>query len=146
MPNKNTILGGGGFHHVAIKVKDFDATVAFYTALGFTEKVAWGEGDGRACFLDTGDGNYIEVFAGGPPRDQRHPWGEGSAIVHFSIRVKNCEAATRLAEKHGAKVTMETKPITIQGNRGQKIPIKISFVQAPGGEVLEFYENDPKDL
>jgi glyoxylase I family protein len=144
--HNNTILGGGGFHHVAIKVKDYDAAIRFYTALGFTEKVAWGEGNGRACFLDAGDGNYLEIFGGGPPAEKRHPWGEDAAIMHFSIRVKDCQAALRLAEKLGAKVTMETKPITINGNRGQTIPIKIAFVQAPGGEVLEFYENDPKDL
>lgn len=147
---KNKVLGGGGFHHVAIKVRDFDAAVRFYTGLGFTEKVAWGEripdGDSRACFLDTGDGNYIEIFSGGGDPTDRHPWGEGAAILHYSIRVADCAAAVRLAESLGAKVTMETKPITIHGNRGQVIPIKIAFVQGPGGEVLEFYENDPKDL
>lgn len=55
-------------------------------------------------------------------------------------------AAARLAERAGGRVTMEPKPVTIRGTRGQQIPIVISFVQAPGGEVVEFYENDPKDL
>ena len=65
----NSKIGGGGFHHVAIRVYDFDATVRFYTeVLGFTDKVRWGEGDNRAIMLDTGDGNYLEVFAGGRQR------------------------------------------------------------------------------
>jgi glyoxylase I family protein len=143
---KNSILGGGGFHHVAIKVQDYDAAVRFYTALGFTEKVSWGEGAGRACFLDTGDGNYVEIFGGGPAPAKRHPAGDDAAIIHFAVRVNDCDAALRLAERHGATVTMPTKPVTINGSNGQKIPIRIAFVQAPGGEVVEFFENDPKDL
>ncbi|KQX48346.1 MULTISPECIES: VOC family protein [unclassified Paenibacillus] len=59
-------LGGCGFHHVAIRASNFEATVKFYTeGFGFTERLSWGEGDRRAVLLDTGDGDYLEVFAGG---------------------------------------------------------------------------------
>ena len=146
MAHNNRTLGGGGFHHVAIKVQDYDAAVRFYAALGFTEKVNWGDGDGRACFLDAGDGNYLEIFTGGGTPATRHPWADGAAVVHFALRVADCEAALRLAERNGAMVTMPTKPVTINGTRGQRIPIKIAFCQGPGGEVIEFYENDPEDL
>ncbi len=45
MNGKNTTFGGGGFHHRATRVSDFDASVQFYTrVLGFAEKVRWGEG------------------------------------------------------------------------------------------------------
>lgn len=39
----NPILGGnGGFHHVCVKTRDWDKTMAFYQdVLGCTEKVAW---------------------------------------------------------------------------------------------------------
>ena len=48
MAGRNAAIGGGGFHHVAIKVADFDGTVEFYTqALGFTVHARWGEGDNR---------------------------------------------------------------------------------------------------
>jgi glyoxylase I family protein len=146
MPHDNRILGGGGLHHVAIKVKDYDAAVRFYAALGFTEKVSWGDGDARACFLDAGEGNYLEIFAGGGTPETRHPWGDGAAVVHFALRVADCDAALLLAEQNGAKVTMPTKSLAIDGLGGEHIPIKIAFCQGPGGEVIEFYENDPKDL
>ena len=43
---ENPIIAGCGFHHVAIRVAEFDATVRFYTeALGFRKAVEWGEGD-----------------------------------------------------------------------------------------------------
>jgi len=36
----NEKLGGGGFHHVAVFVPDFDAAMQFYKdVLGFTERV-----------------------------------------------------------------------------------------------------------
>ena len=42
MESSNAIVSGCGFHHVAIRVADFEATVRFYTgALGFRQAVAW---------------------------------------------------------------------------------------------------------
>ena len=63
-------IGGGAPVAVQSMTKtetaDFDATMRFYTeGFGFRPAVRWGEGDGRAVLLDTGDGNYLEVFAGG---------------------------------------------------------------------------------
>ena len=50
-----------GFHHVAIRAVDFDATVKFYTeGLGCTVHYGFsvpGRMD-RAAFLDAGDGRY----------------------------------------------------------------------------------------
>ena len=87
MTGTNETIGGGGFHHVAIRVQDFDASVKFYgETLGFREKITWGEGDKRAIMMDAGDGNYIEIFAGGTPG----PKPEG-AIIHFAIRTDDCD-------------------------------------------------------
>src|ERR1700744_1592378 len=104
----NPTIGGGGFHHVAIRVTDFDKSVRFYTeALGFVEKIRWGEGNGRAIMLDTGDGNYLEIFAGGGPR---RPEG---AILHFALRTTDCDAATERARAASAKVTIEAHDYTL---------------------------------
>src|SRR3954447_23135179 len=101
MPKTNQTLGGGGFHHVAIRARDWDASVRFYTqALGFVEKIRWGEGPKRAIMLDTGDGNYLEIFANG----SAEPKPEG-AIIHFAIRTDNVDAAVERARSAGAEVT-----------------------------------------
>ncbi|MXX14727.1 MAG: VOC family protein, partial [Gemmatimonadetes bacterium] len=43
--SQNKTIGGGGFHHVAIRAHDFEASVKFYTeAMGFQKKISWGEG------------------------------------------------------------------------------------------------------
>ena len=33
MKGNNEILGGGGFHHIAMTVNDFDASVKFYVEM-----------------------------------------------------------------------------------------------------------------
>jgi len=137
MGKTNAVLGGGGFHHVAIRARDFEASVRFYTqALGFKEKINWGEGDSRAIMLDTGDGNYLEIFAGGT----NEPKPEG-AILHFAIRTTNCDTATQRAIEAGATVTMQPKDINIQSRPGPT-PVRISFVKGPDGEVIEFLQNE----
>jgi len=135
-PNNNPTIGGGGFHHVAIKVADFDRAVDFYTTgLGFTSKITWGEGDKRAVMLDTGDGNYLEIFAGGDPNAASE-----ARMIHYALRTTNCEAAHQKALAAGATERMAPKEIHING---QPTPadVKISFVIAPTGEIIEFFEN-----
>ena len=89
-------INGPGFHHVAIRAYDFDATLRFYEeGMGFKRRYGWGEDDSRAAMLDTGDGNYLEVFAGGKrPHDEESPEG---AILHFALRVPNTDSAFQKA-------------------------------------------------
>lgn len=127
----NRVIGGGGFHHVAIRVQDFDASVKFYTeVLGFTERVRWGEGDGRGILLDTGDGNYLEIFAGGKPG----PKPEG-AFLHLALRTDNVDAAIDVVRKAGMEVTVEPKDVSLG-----PIPARIAFFKGPDGEIIEFFQ------
>ena len=86
-----------GFHHAALKVANFEAVVAFYqTGLGLTERISWGEANNRAVLLDTGNGNYLEVFAGG---DGAKPQG---GVLHLAFRTADCDAALAQAVAAGA--------------------------------------------
>ena len=137
MSGKNETIGGGGFHHVAIRAQDFDASVRFYTkALGFREKIAWGEGAKRAIMLDAGDGNYMEIFAGGS--DSPKPEG---AILHFALRTSDCDAAIARARAAGATVTVEPKDVDIPSTPGPT-PVRIAFCKGPDGEIIEFFQNE----
>jgi glyoxylase I family protein len=133
----NKTIGGGGFHHVAIRAHDFDGSVRFYTeALGFVEKIRWGEGPKRAIMLDAGDGNYLEIFANAAPG----PKPEG-AILHFALRTTNADAAIERARAAGAEVTVEPKDLTLQSTPGPT-PIRIAFCKGPDGEFIEFFQNE----
>ena len=136
MAGHNDAIGGGGFHHIAMRVQDFDASVAFYTeGLGFKEKIAWGEGDKRAIMLDTGDGNYLELFAGG---DEPKPEG---AVLHFALRTSDTDTAIERARDAGAEVTVEPKDVTIE-SRPAPTPVRLAFCKGPDGEIIEFFQND----
>ncbi len=133
MTGTNTLLGGGGFHHVAIRVVDFDASDAFYRALGFEPVREWGAEPKRAAMLDSGDGTFIEIFEGGAPATT----SEGR-ILHFAIRTADCYAAHALALKAGAVETVAPKDAEIP-SRPRPLAVRLSFVKAPGGEIIEFF-------
>ncbi|MDE1169638.1 MAG: DJ-1/PfpI family protein [Verrucomicrobium sp.] len=135
--HRNPVLGGG-FHHTAIQVRNYDETIAFYKKLGFTEKVAWKHDARRAAMLDSGDGNYLEVFE----REAR--LGEIPAeggILHFALRTPDVDAAHAAALAAGATEQRAPADVTIP-NEAYPVPVRISFVKAPGGEVVEFFQNE----
>lgn len=135
MGGSNTAIGGGGFHHVAIRVGDFDASVKFYKEiLGFKETISWGEGDKSAIMLDTGDGNCFEIFAGGVKGQK--PEG---AFIHVALRTSDCDAAIEKVRSAGMEVTMEPTDVTIQST--PPTPVRIAFFKGPDGEMLEFFQN-----
>ncbi|MBC8080363.1 MAG: VOC family protein [Gorillibacterium sp.] len=134
MSGTNKMLsGGGGFHHVAIKVGDFDKTIAFYTELlGFQARLTWGEGDERGALLDTGDGNYLEVFAGGEKGIK--PKG---GFFHIAFRTDDVDSAVERVRLAGAEITIEPKDVVIQGEVAT--PIRIAFFNGPDGESIELF-------
>ena len=133
----NTLLGGGGFHHVAVRVHDFDAALRFYNeALGFVEKVRWGEGEKQVALLDVGDGNYLEVCAGGPKEPPA-----GGAMTHFALRTSDVDAAIERVRAAGARVRVEPQDVTLQG-RPFQLSVRIAFCKGPGGEEIEFFKNE----
>ena len=125
--------GPRGFHHVAVRVKDFDKSVGFYTqAIGLVQRYAWGEGDKRAAMLDTGDGSCLEVFAGG---GEIKP--EGS-ILHFALRTDDVDGALARAKAAGAEVTMEPKDLDIPSTPAPLL-VRIAFCKGFDGELIEFF-------
>lgn len=133
----NSTIGGGGFHHVAVRVPDFDVVMSFYKGvLGFTERIAWGEGDKRAVMLDVGDGAYLEVFAGGTATPK-----EDGPILHMALRTDNVDTAVERARAAGMKVTVEPKDVTIPSHP-HETPVRLAFFRGPAGELYELMANE----
>jgi glyoxylase I family protein len=132
----NSTIAPKGFHHVALRVKNFSASKEFYTqALGFTPVHAWGGGENgnRAVMLDTGAGDYIELFEGGQEISE-----PVSPLLHFALHTNDCDAAVDRARRAGAKITVETKNVDIPSD--PPYPVRIAFCKGPDGEVIEFFQ------
>lgn len=134
-----------GFHHVAIRARDFDATLRFYTeGLGCSVRYRFSvpERIDRAAFLDMGDGHFIEVFGSGSTVQsegrRRRPDEEPTegALLHFCLRVTDVEAAYARALAAGA--TARIPPRTAQLGGEPPAEVRIAFVTGLNGEVIEF--------
>ena len=137
--NSNQVIPGCGFHHIAIRTSNWDKSMRFYCeGLGFTQKIAWGEAPARAVMLDTGDGNYLEVFERESAPEASNIGSAEPNILHLCFRADDCAAAVEKARAAGAEVTVEPKypePFEKIG-----IKAKIAFVKGPDGEICEFFE------
>ena len=134
-PN-NKLIGDGGLHHVALRVRDFEKSIAFYTnVLGCVEKVRWNETPKRIVLLDTGNGSYIELFESG----QNSPKPD-DAFWHIALRVADADAAFKRCRDAGCESYVEPKSLENLGGKG--ITVRLSFVKGPDGELIEFFQSD----
>ena len=124
----NSIIAGCGFHHVAMKVANFDQVVAFYTeGLGFSVNKQWP----GAIMLDAGDGVCLEIFP-----DGRFETVDNS-YVHVAFKVDDVDAALARAAAYGAKITIPPKDVDIASD--PVFPVRIAFCVGLSGETIEFF-------
>ena len=135
--HQNSAVAGCGFHHVAIRTADWDASMRFWQeGLGFGLAIQWGDAPRRACMLDMGDGNYLEIFERDPlPQSEV----EG-AILHLCFRTDDCDATVERARAAGAEVTVEPKSLELSGNI--TVLVRLAFIKGPSGEICEFFQNE----
>jgi glyoxylase I family protein len=142
----NTKFSASGFHHIALRARDFDKSLAFYRdGLGFPVAHAWGEGAGRIALLDLGDGNYIELFAS-KPGQVPEPGSEAATaypFFHLALRSKDVDRDIETVRALGCPITVEPKSVPIGGD--PLVTIRVGFFLGPDDEVLEFFchQNDP---
>ena len=130
----NDIVKGMGFHHVALKCKDLDKSLAMYRALGLTEVARWGEGSGVIVMMDVGNGDIMEFFANGSDE-----FSEKGKWQHFALRVDDVEQAYRTALAAGFAPVSAPNSFTLPST---PTPMTIcgAFVKGPDGEDLEFFK------
>ena len=135
MENINKKITGMGFHHIALKAADFEKSLDFYTnGLGMTPVLSWGEGNGRITMLDMGNGDIVELFAGGGDE-----FAKVGKYIHFAMGVDDVDAAYDAAIAAGAvsKTAPKDAPLNSQP---YKVTLRVAFVYGPDGEELEFFK------
>ena len=126
----------GGFHHVAMRVMDFENVVEFYTqGLGYTKGIYWGDGDSRAQMIDLGNDNFIEIFSGGNEISD----AVNNGLLHIALRSDDCARDLENAVNAGAIVTMPVTDINLQTHPVNKI--RIAFFKVLQGEIIEFFQD-----
>ena len=85
--------------------------------------------------LDTGDGNYLEIFE----RLEASTLTGEPNLLHLCLRTDDCEAAFKTAVAAGAEV--RTEPMVPGAFTNMGLKTKIAFVFGPDGEIIEFFES-----
>lgn len=123
-----------GYHHVAIRTRDFDKSLAFYRqVLGSEIHRLWGEGNHRGVLLTLGNGNLLELLASDAPLA-----GPDDVLIHFALATDDVAGMVERAVAAGAEVTsafrtldLPAQPAPFRGNN--------AFVKGPDGELVEFF-------
>ena len=132
----NGIVGLG---HVAIKVKDLDATLAFYSGLlGFPEMMRLPAEDGSVglVYLRITERTFLEIFPGA--ETDRAPGWNANGVNHICLEVDDIDAVARAMEAAGVPLIIPVKT-GLDGNRQ-------AWVEDPDGNRIEFMEMAPDCL
>ena len=124
--------------HIALRVRDLDKSIDFYTKLGYPEFLRLNRENGETwiVYMRMADDLYIELFPGGP-KDQMNTPPEHTGVTHLSVMVDDMDKA----EQHLGKVGIPLmRPRNagrcLDGNRGM-------WVEDPDGNRIEIMEMAP---
>ena len=136
MTGHNDKIGGGGFHHISMRVRDLEISLKFYVeGLGCSVRLTWGPKEGPTVLLDTGDGNYLELSPG-----ESEGFNPQGLVRHFALRTDDCDKAIEAARAAGAEITMEPRDVVLSSD--PPTPIRVGFCIGPDGEVIEFFQDE----
>lgn len=128
-----------GYGHVAIKVKDLDASLEFYRdRLGFPEMLRLENEDGSTwlVYLRITDDHYIEIFPGA--ESDRAPGWNANGVNHMCFIIDDLDATVARIVDAGIALTSEIKP-GLDGNRQ-------AWIEDPDGNRIELMEMAPDCL
>jgi len=121
--------------HVALRVRDYDATVRWYIdKLGFRVVREWPSRDMRLCYLENGL-TRVEIMGGGEVQLSEEPLDFESSLRrpgyhHLSLMVDDVQQTTAILRERGVAV--------IEGPRDVgEIERRIAFVRDDNANIIE---------
>ena len=121
--------------HTMLRVRDLDASLAFYTGplgMRLLRKQDYPEGEFTLAFVGYGDEADTTVL------ELTHNWGKkdyvlGDAFGHLALAVEDAKSACEALRAKGVKITREPGPM----KHGKTV---IAFVEDPDGYKIELIE------
>ena len=123
--------------HIALRVNDLDASVAFYNAIGFPEvlRLLNDKGAPWIVYHRVSDDLFIELFPGAD--GQKVPPPERTGLMHLCLTVEDIDASEAMLKQAGiALMRPRTAGRGIDGNRGM-------WIADPDGNQIEIMEMAP---
>src|SRR5581483_11911611 len=118
--------------HTAMRVRDVDASIAFYTALGFELRGRLNFDTAYNVYLGLpGDGDRLELTVNAS-RDEPYDLGDGYG--HIAVTVDDLDA--RLERLRAQGIVPEREPY----HPGGREEFRICFVQDPDGYRIELID------
>lgn len=128
-----------GYGHVAIKVKDLDASLAFYRdKLGFEEMLRLHNDDGEVwlVYVRITDTHYLEIFPGA--ENDRAPGWNANGVNHMCFTIDDLDATAQRIKDAGIALTTDIQN-GLDGNRQ-------AWIEDPDGNRIELMEMAPDCL
>lgn len=122
-----------GYGHAALKVKDVEASLAFYRdQLGFPEMLRLLKDDGSLwlVYLRITDLHYLEIFPGA--EEDRAPGWNANGVNHLCFTIEDLDATAARIQATGIKLTAQIKN-GADGNRQ-------AWIEDPDGNRIELME------
>lgn len=131
----NFQIPGASLHHVALTVNDYERSRDFYLgAFGMTLVNEWTFNGRRLCFLDVGDGSFLELHSAldAAPADGRY--------LHFCIHTSDIDAAYENALARGAAPNRAPFDFLIE-SAPHEMPVRVAWLFGPDGEGIELFQH-----
>jgi lactoylglutathione lyase len=123
--------------HMAFKVKDLEASIAFYAKLGFPEflRLLDANNEPWIVYLRIADEVYLELFPKGV--GDHVPEAERVGLTHWCLTVKDIDATEKQLKSVGIPLSRPRNPKPgVDGNRGM-------WIEDPDGHRIEIMEMAP---
>jgi lactoylglutathione lyase len=123
--------------HLALRVNDLDASVAFYNKIGFPEmlRLLNDKGAPWIVYHRITDELYLELFPGGDGETVPPP--ERTGLMHLCLTVEDIDVAEAELKKVGVELMRpRDSKRGLDGNRGM-------WIEDPDGHQIEIMEMAP---
>lgn len=125
--------------HIALKVRDLDASIAFYNTIGFPEMLRLLDEKGAPWIVyhRISENLYLELFPGGNDKTVPPENSNATGLFHLCLTVSDADVAETKLNKAGIKLSRPRNTTTgIDGNRGM-------WIEDPDANRIEIMEMAP---